>query len=225
MVKVVLTGFGDFPGVANNPTNVLIKDIQRLRSSDRLVLPDGAELLDVTSLRVAAQDVRRWLGETTSCLCDIDDKVLMVHLGTDATSDCFKLESTAYNNATFRVPDVDGWQPNRQLIVDGPGATLDDPLKTDLDLGSVQGRLHEARYNVRLSTDPGRYVCNWTYFVSLLDCRAAGCGRWHSLFVHVPPFSCIDREVQLEFVVALLTLLCQQVGAHAAQRPALASMA
>lgn len=51
----------------------------------------------------------------------------------------FKLEQQAVNEASFRVPDMAGWRPSRQLIDDHPGLTLSSRLLTDLDVSALAG--------------------------------------------------------------------------------------
>lgn len=56
-------------------------------------------------------------------------------------------------------------------------------------------------YNVALSTDAGRFVCNYVYYHSLRFAEERG---HKSLFVHVPLFARISEEMQMNFVACLL---------------------
>ena len=60
-----------------------------------------------------------------------------------------------------------------------------------------------ASFDVAVSCDAGRYVCNFTYYISIGKCTHHQ--RLYCLFVHVPPFECIPEEVQLEVLQAVLT--------------------
>jgi hypothetical protein len=51
----------------------------------------------------------------------------------------FKLEQQAVNEASFRVPDEAGWQPQRQRVDTHPGLTLSSRLLTDLDAAALAG--------------------------------------------------------------------------------------
>ncbi len=42
---------------------------------------------------------------------------VFVHLGVAASRKLITVESTAYNNATFRCPDESGWGPIEEPIV------------------------------------------------------------------------------------------------------------
>ena len=55
---------------------------------------------------------------------------------------------------------------------------------------------------MKVSSDPGRFVCNFIYFKSLMRAAAHNC--WHALFVHVPPFAAVKEEVQQQFAISLL---------------------
>lgn len=92
------------------------------------------------------------------------------------------------------------------------------------------------QHKVCLSGDAGRFLCNFIYFKSLEQAHAHAPAeppqavvpdravpqsgahqrgtehmqrgvRWHSLFVHVPPFEVIGKEEQLSFLADLLEQL------------------
>lgn len=84
--------------------------------------------------------------------------------------------------------------------------------KCDLDLQSMCQAMVLQSFDARVSTDPGRYICNYIYYRSLeLDEQQAACPgarpRVHSLFVHVPHFDSIPEPVQHAFLQALLVAL------------------
>jgi pyrrolidone-carboxylate peptidase len=89
-------------------------------------------------------------------------------------------------------------------------------LATDLPLAELQQRLREAGFNVAVSTDAGRYVCNWTYYRSLQASREVerevgvkGAVRCYSLFVHVPSEDVLGIEEQRRFAWLLLKVIDQ----------------
>lgn len=70
--------------------------------------------------------------------------------------------------ATFRVPDERGWEPCEECI---DGALKKGwKLSTALPTKSLCARLRKLGFNVGVSHDPGRFVCNWLYFTSLKGC-------------------------------------------------------
>ena len=64
-------------------------------------------------------------------------------------------------------------------------------------------------YNVQVSHDAGRYVCNYSYFISLEEAEKRR--KMFSLFVHVPPFDKVSKETQLECLHALFGLISRCV--------------
>ena len=50
-------------------------------------------------------------------------------------------QAQAYNEATFREPDEDGWQPQHEPIDTHPGCTPDTCLHTRLPLPHILGDL------------------------------------------------------------------------------------
>jgi pyrrolidone-carboxylate peptidase len=62
------------------------------------------------------------------------------------------------------------------------------------------------------SVDPGRYICNYTYFYSMVKFQSHGEHSqtpFHTLFLHVPPYSVASPKEQLEAVVRLMEIIYQ----------------
>ena len=56
-----------------------------------------------------------------------------------------------------------------------------------------------------ISQDAGLFVCNYTYYKSLQQSqRVSSKQKWHSVFIHVPPFEMIAPEDQLTMAGAIL---------------------
>lgn len=62
-------------------------------------------------------------------------KVLHLHFGVGPNLTYF-LESTAYNNKHFRIPDNAGYRPRNQPIT--PDLTLETPLNTKFDMEKLR---------------------------------------------------------------------------------------
>lgn len=80
-------------------------------------------------------------------------------------------------------------------------------LKTLLDVTGLRESLASS-FPVIVSENPGRYVCNWIYFNSLLIARDDPSAT--VLFVHVPSTEILPLDQQKQFVAELLHLLHQQ---------------
>lgn len=62
-------------------------------------------------------------------------------------------------------------------------------------------------HNVAVSRDAGRFVCNFTYYLSLLHSQTARQLRrapLHALFVHVPPTTVAPLDQQFAFLLDVL---------------------
>ena len=182
----IITGFGPFGTVEENPTTVIIRRLDTyLRSS---VVDCGDEIANLVYeyiiLETSAQDVSKTMNrlrDTTILKLkqkqdEEDDnknnkrqrqRIILLHLGVARTTS-FRLESCAYNEATFRIPDICGYQPKQELIIRED--VLEKCYKTTLDLTSLCTKLTN-RYGPKIcteiSTNPGRYVCNYVYCTSL----------------------------------------------------------
>ncbi|GFR44415.1 hypothetical protein Agub_g5648, partial [Astrephomene gubernaculifera] len=141
------------------------------------------------------------------------EPVVLLQLGVAYNASEYRLESRAYNCATFRVPDERGWQPQQQEL--DPGLGLGCCVGSNLPLMTLKERLAAAGHPVVVSEDAGRFVCNWTYYRA---CRLAEERRgWQALFVHVPPFEVFGEQAQRRFLLDVIRgiaeeLLTQQQG-------------
>ena len=176
---ILVTGFGPFPGTEQNPAEFLAKELVRRPASS----PALAACERVSGcLPTHWQKIRPAL---TSLLARYRPQIIL-HIGYAATSPGFHLEEAAYNR-TCNNPDVDGIKGNRAAILnDGPVM-----IKNTLPLQEMARRLVNIGLCAKTSNDPGLYLCNMAYYLSL--CHALGCSkaypvaRHHScLFVHIP---------------------------------------
>ena len=108
-IVFVITGFGPFHGVDDNPTTILVNKLQ-----DYVTLKNiPVRIVAIRVLKVAADAVKREIDDIYSNFIDKGGygRVIVIHLGVSVKATKFKLERYAYNNATFRVPDEDDFQP------------------------------------------------------------------------------------------------------------------
>jgi hypothetical protein len=73
------------------------------------------------------------------------------------------LERVGYNVADFRIPDERGWVAKNETIA----ADEEAELHTALPLDDILAELKTHTELLEISTDPGRYICNYVYFQSL----------------------------------------------------------
>lgn len=77
-------------------------------------------------------------------------------------------------------------------------------MQSSLPVEEITKSLAKMGYEVTISDDAGRFVCNYVYYHSL---RFAEQNGIKSLFVHVPMFLTIDEETQMQFAASLLEVL------------------
>jgi pyroglutamyl-peptidase len=167
---ILVTGFGAFPGVLDNPTEAVARTLDgRMIAGTQI----RAEVLDVTFAGVAQRLETHLVGHPPAAT---------IHLGVAVQSTHVRLERQAVNWKRASIPDVAG------VSFDGvPIDAAAEPhrvLETDVPVGSIVASLQNAGFAARESDDPGRYVCNCTYYQAL---RIFGAQGIPSLFVHVPP--------------------------------------
>ena len=163
---LLVTGFGPFPGAPQNPTQILINAIEKRAPNAN---PTKAKL-------VTAVLPTHWqkLPPALAALFVTHNPDSCLHLGYSAASPGFCLESTAYNQTCAQL-DVDGQIGSCDPVIG------DEPLqlKSNVPLKQLEQQLTDAGFNTTRSSDPGRYLCNMSYYLSLARSRL-------SLFVHIP---------------------------------------
>jgi len=168
-LKVIITGFGPFAGVQNNPTQHLC---EWLATEPSVSSRCNVEIIHAETLCVAAQDVDEW---TQHQLCPLLEKesgpgctILVLHLGVHGSATCINLERCAANMADFRSPDQRGCKLSEPI----EGSSMQGLTRsTALDLERAASMLKGMGHQVQLSCDAGRFLCNWVYYRSLGLCQ------------------------------------------------------
>jgi pyroglutamyl-peptidase len=168
--RVLLTGFGPFPGVPENPSAWLAETIApRARDLDCEL---HAQVLPTEWEAVAALAPR---------LYESLQPHVMIHFGVSERAKGFRIERSAHNR-TMRHADARGALPSSQTIVPQKPGRLD----TSLPARTLAAHLKAQGLAATPSASAGRYLCNFLYYLSL-DWAA---GRDAvALFVHVPRVS------------------------------------
>jgi pyrrolidone-carboxylate peptidase len=81
-----------------------------------------------------------------------------------AISRVVRLEQVGYNVADFRIPDERGYVAKNQVIHEGEPSEI----RTQVPVEDMLPVLKAVHPRVALSTDPGRYICNYVYYHSLV---------------------------------------------------------
>jgi pyroglutamyl-peptidase len=201
------TAFGKFHNVAVNPTELLFRSLPAHLAASPL--PPYATVASATVLETAAVATRAVLERMHAKVAPLPGRdaaqrprVVFVHFGVNVGVKRFELELQGYNEATFSCPDEAGWAPVKRPI--DPGAPMAHVRRSKLPVQHLAGVLVDAGFDVGVSSDAGRFVCNWVYYNSL---RCAARNGSLALFVHVPAAETVPMERQLQFFSALLAAI------------------
>jgi len=170
-LRILVTGFGPFPGAPFNPTMPLVARLTALR---RPAL-DDVELASHI-FHVTTRTVDRELPELIARL----RPQAMLMFGLASRTAHVRIESRARNALTTTFPDADRSIARKGSIVEGAAAMPFGPHTAKL--------LRAARstgIDARLSRDAGSYLCNYLSWRAIEATMAAG-GPRLAAFVHIP---------------------------------------
>jgi len=170
-LRILVTGFGPFPGAPFNPTEPLVKRLTQLR---RPAL-DGVTLTGHI-FHVTYRTVDRELPEL---IAQLNPQALLM-FGLATRSAHLRIETRARNAVTTHLPDADGNRAQKTSIVHGADARLFGPHTANL--------LHAARaagIDARLSRDAGAYLCNYLSWRAI-EATQQPAGPALASFIHVP---------------------------------------
>jgi pyroglutamyl-peptidase len=169
MIKLLVTGFGAFPGVRSNPTLALLQALARRRQRfARLGIA-----LDLYTLPVS----HAWLAPQLAHLIGEVKPDAILHFGLAGRRREITIERFARNRANILHPDADGaCAHGRMLQKNGP-----DRLNARVPLIQIISAWRRVGIAGTISRDAGDYLCNACFYQSLTvsDVEAAG-------FIHIP---------------------------------------
>lgn len=169
--RLLITGFGPFPGVAINASDGLAHVLAARIGRDYHGLHAKAATLP-TDWRDAPRLLARLLDHEQPDIC--------LHLGVSAKARGFIVEARA-RNRTSPAGDANGLVPIDERLVPGAPATLGAGRLA----AAVAQRLLDDDLPGQLSRNAGKYLCNAVYYHSLLAARRGAKGR-QVLLVHLP---------------------------------------
>jgi pyroglutamyl-peptidase len=169
-LRVLLTGFGPFPGVAKNPSAWLAETLAGKGSP--LACDLHAQVLPTEWEAVAALAPR---------LHESLQPHVMIHFGVSPRATSVRIERSAHNRAAARA-DAIGRLP-AGLTISRQGA---DRLDTGLPVTSLAAQLRAQGIAATASRSCGRYLCNFLYYRSLEWAHRQERASL-ALFVHIPP--------------------------------------
>jgi pyroglutamyl-peptidase len=171
-LRILITGFGPFPGAPFNPTMALVARLLRLR---RPALGD----VELTGhiFPVTYQAVDRELPE----LLEQHRPHALLMFGLASRTPYVRIENRARNAITTLWPDADHARARKGSIAPDAGARMFGPHTAKL-LRAALG----TGVDVRASRDAGSYLCNYLSWRAIEATRNAD-GPVLATFVHIPP--------------------------------------
>lgn len=189
--RLLVTGFGPFPGAPENSTETLVRNLAT----------EPSERFGASALRalVLPTDYRRsWPTLRRAQARFAPDIVL--HFGLAMRARSLILERVAHKRIHPDRPDAAGFAPASGLA----RRTGPETIASTLPVNAIHAALEQAGFPVSLSDDAGEYVCNATLYRSL---HSAGSGRSRVVgFVHVPPVDTANFSAGRLFSAACLIL-------------------
>jgi pyroglutamyl-peptidase len=207
--RVLITGFGPFPGVSENVSGRLAHSLARCKLPGHCPVT-RAELLPTEWNEVSNRAAR---------LLDEVRPRLVLHLGLSQRAQAFRIERSAYNRTAARE-DACGALP-RGRAIRAPGSPRID---TRLPVTELAKHLRRNDLPAGASRSAGRYLCNFLYYLSL-DWAGRQDDACDVCFVHVPPPTALSETELLRGSELILCYLLDHIGEREAADRRLAATA
>lgn len=187
-VEFSFTGFGEFGIIKNNPSMEIVNEIRETLTYDSM------RVVYTEVIRVAALDSYYSVCNLHHSLSTRQQeypeyKQILIHLGVNDSAIDINLESVAKNIMRFNIPDMRGWQPPPGPI--NKDLPYEHELFCTLPISYLKDNIHSTR--VKISKDAGGYICNYTYYLSLLESLHS---KIPCIFIHIPSFSTVPKGIQ-----------------------------
>ena len=171
-LRILLTGFGPFPGAPSNPTMPLVKRLSALR---RPALDD----VEISShiFHVTYSTVDR---ELPALIAERRPHALLM-FGLAGRTSYLRIETRARNAVTTTFPDADRQIARKGVIV--PGA---HPMPFGPHMGRLLRAASATGIDARASRDAGSYLCNYLSWRAIEATKTAD-GPRIAAFIHIPP--------------------------------------
>jgi len=170
-LRILVTGFGPFPGAPYNPTIPLVDRLLRLRRPAFDDIELSSHIFHVTYATVDR--------ELPQLLAKRRPHALLMFGLADRTS-YMRVETRARNAVTTTWPDADGTRVGKGSIAADADAQMFGPHTAKLLRAALSTGI-----DARASRDAGAYLCNY------LSWRAIEATRWDdgphlAAFIHIP---------------------------------------
>ena len=173
-LRILITGFGAFPGAPFNPTVPLVERLLRLRRPAF----DGVELSShIFHVTYATVD-----GELPGLLRKHRPHALLM-FGLAGRTPYLRVETRARNAVTTTWPDADGTRIGKGSIAGGAYAMTFGPHTAKLLRAALATGI-----DARASRDAGAYLCNYLSWRAI-EATQQDNGPRLAAFIHIPPLA------------------------------------
>ena len=173
-LRILVTGFGPFPGAPYNPTQPLVARLMRLRRPAFDDVELSSHIFPVT-YNAVDRELPRALEQHGP------DALLM--FGLASRTPYLRIETRARNAVTMLWPDAAQTRSRKGSIAEGADAQRFGPHTANL-LRAARGTGIDAR----ASRDAGSYLCNYLSWRAI-EAVDADSGPRLAAFVHIPPLA------------------------------------
>jgi pyroglutamyl-peptidase len=170
-LRILVTGFGPFPGAPYNPTMPLVKRLTQLR---RPALSDVELIGHIFHVTYTTVD-----RELPQLIAQHRPQALLMFGLADRTRHV-RIETRARNAVTTRFPDADRNRARKASIASGADAMMFGPHTSKLLRAAVGTGV-----DARASRDAGSYLCNYLSWRAI-ETTYSDRGPRLATFVHVP---------------------------------------
>ena len=173
-LRILVTGFGPFPGAPHNPTQALVARLVKLRRPAFADVELSSHIFPVT-YRAVDRELPRALAE--------NKPHALLMFGLASCTGYVRIETRARNAVTMLWPDASQARSRKGSIEGGADARMFG-LHTQKLLRAADGTGIDAR----ASRDAGSYLCNYLSWRAI-EAVEAGNGPRLAAFVHIPPLA------------------------------------
>jgi pyroglutamyl-peptidase len=173
-IRILITGFGPFPGAPYNPTQPLVARLLRLRRPAFSDVELSGHIIPVTYRAVDR--------ELPQMLAKHRPKALLM-FGLASRTPFVRIETRARNAVTTLWPDADHTRVRKGSIAGDAAAMTFGPHTAKL-LRAASG----TGIDVRASRDAGSYLCNYLSWRAIESVNADN-GPRLAAFIHIPPLA------------------------------------
>jgi pyroglutamyl-peptidase len=173
-LRVLVTGFGPFPGAPFNPTQPLVARMTKLRRPAFADVELSSHIFPVTYTAVDR--------ELPLALAKHKPHALLM-FGLASRTGYVRVETRARNAVTMLWPDASQARSRKGSIADGAAAQMFGPHTQKLLRAADSTGI-----DARASRDAGSYLCNYLSWRAI-EAVETGNGPRLAAFVHIPPLA------------------------------------